>query len=292
MEDQWPPLDPRLSADENFEFLYDLKLRRLMQHGYSKGGDTVFSTAQGRPVKRQAEHLRFFLVPRVQYLVFKGLCEVDAPNSTRDILDHFFTAFFNAWLDYQGSLRDKKWISAFAPRLAHGETHAAAFFAAYPDGRLIQIIRDPRNWYASAKNHRKSMLDAKDADGLLAMWAESAQSMRRNKSQYGDCVIILNFEDLIERTELTMRALADALAIKFDPILLVPTFNGVPARANSSFTTEQSGILTAPLTRTRNLSADERDMIDRRYMKLYESVAAEALVPVGVTSGAQAYAHD
>jgi len=292
MADEWPRLDPRRSADENFRLLFDLKLRRLMQHGFSKGGDTAFSTVQGRSVKRQAERLRFFMVPRIQYLVFKHLCEADAPKSARDVLDNFFTAFFNAWLDYQGSLGNKTWITAFAPRLAHDEAHVAGFFATYPEGRLIQIIRDPRSWYASAKNHRKSLLDAKDADGLLAMWADSARSMQRNKSQYGDRVIIVSFEDLIGRTELTMRTLAEALAINFDPTLLAPTFNGVPARANSSFTTEQSGILMSPLARARNLSAAERDMIDRRYMKLYDSIAVEALVPTGTASEAQAYAHD
>jgi len=285
--DRWPRLDPGAGADANFRALYDLKMRRLMQHGYNKGGEKIFSADEGGLVERQTERYRFILLPRIQYLVFKQFYAAAPPQAARDILDWYFTAFFNAWLDYQGRLDRKKWISAFAPRLANDEADAAAFFATYPDGRLIQIIRDPRSWYPSAKNHRKSVLDGKEADALIALWAESAESMKRNKSRYGERVIILGFEDLVGRTEETMRALARALAVDYDPILLEPTFNGQRIRANSSFAEDESGVIAAPLARANLLSEDERVLLDRNCLALYEDVSAHKLAVAdfaGVTS--------
>ncbi|MEX0803109.1 MAG: sulfotransferase [Candidatus Binatia bacterium] len=275
--DQWPLVDPRQDHDQNYELLVDLKLCRFMQHGYIKGGRKLFSPEQRKMVERQVERLRFFLVPRIQYLVFKQLFESAPPKSSRDIFDHFFTANFNAWLDYQGRLDEKKWITAFAPRLAHDDVRTAAFFDSYPDGRLIQIIRDPRTWYPSAKNHRKSVLDGKKSGDLLAMWVESAESMLRNKARYGDRAIILTFENLVGNTERTMRGLARELDIDYHPILLQPTFNGAAIQANSSFGIGQFGVIKSPLARASKLSEAERRIIEGNCLSLYDSLAAKEL---------------
>ena len=281
--DEWPPLNPRLGADENFQLMFDLKLSRLIRRGYVKGGDRIFSSDKGQLVKRRIPYFRFFLVSRVQYLVFKQLFESKPPKSSRDIFNYFFTGFFNAWLDYQGDLNDKKCITAFAPRLVNDEARAAAFFATYPDGRLIQIIRDPKTWLPSAKNHRKSILDGEKTSDLITMWIESAESMLRNKERYGDRVIILSFERLVGNTEQTMRRLASELGINYVSVLIEPTFNGNRIQANSSFgidqseDAEQSGINEAPLSRAAALSTQERQFIDRRCMALYDKVVAKGL---------------
>ena len=112
---------------------------------------------------------------------------------------------------------------------------------------------------------------------LLETWSASAESMLRNKSQNGDRVIILAFEDLIDRTGPTMRRLARELGIAYSPILLKPTFNGQTIQANSSFATEESGVIKAPLTRGEMLSEAERRFIETHCLGLYERVAARAL---------------
>ena len=45
-------------------------------------------------------------------------------------------------------------------------------------------------------------------------------------------------KDLVSRTESTMAALAERLGIAMSPVLLTPTFNGRPIRANSSYAVE------------------------------------------------------
>ena len=119
----WPKIDPACSADENFRMMYDPNLARLVSRGYKKG-------------EANPERKPFLIMPQVQYRLFKHLFDETPPTSRRMILDYFFTAFFNGWLNYQGDLAQKRWITAFAPRLAVDESNVKAFFECYPDGRL------------------------------------------------------------------------------------------------------------------------------------------------------------
>lgn len=258
-EKDWPPLDPALGAERNLEMVYELNNIMLMKRGYTKGDHN--------PDRRP-----FFLMPRVQHSLFHHLFETAPPANGREIFDHFFTAYFNAWLNYQGDLAEKRWITAFAPRLAHYEASMSGFFKSYPDGRLIQLIRDPKTWYPSAKANKKSGLADKAPEEILAMWSASAASMLRNSAAYGEKVIVLRFEDLVSDTESTMRMLARELGIAYDPILTEPTFNGKSMRANSSFAVETSGVIDAPLARETTLTREEHQFIDERCGALYQQV--------------------
>ena len=61
------------------------------------------------------------------------------------MLDAYFTSYFNAWLDNQNLYTGpKRVVTGFTPRLAMDEGSVERFFAAYPDGTLVSIVRDPR----------------------------------------------------------------------------------------------------------------------------------------------------
>jgi len=261
----WPRIDPARSADENFRMMYDPNLARLVSRGYKKG-------------EANAERKPFLIMPQVQYRLFKHLFDEMPPASRRTILDYFFTAFFNGWLNYQGDLTQKRWITAFAPRLAVDESNVKAFFECYPDGRLIQIVRDPRTWYASLKNHTKSGAARLDPQRAVNKWIRSATSIQRNKRQYSQRVIILSFEELVGQTDAAMRAVARELAIQYDQALLEPTFNGQTMKANSSFPVEQVGLIAAPLERGGSLSADEQQLVEQECRSLYENLAKQTLL--------------
>jgi Sulfotransferase family len=262
--DAWPPLTGELDAERTFRALFDPKVVRMMSKGFAKGA---------RDPMRQP----FFLVPRLQYASFMHLCRSHAPSNSRAMFDAFFTSYFNAWLNYRSDLAAKQRITAFAPRLAEDEANIDLFFANYPDGRLVQIIRDPRTWYPSAKNHRTTFFKGKTPKEILEKWQRSSQSILRNKARYGDRVIIIRFEDLVGNTERTMRSLAGEFEIAWDPILLSPTFNGKPVRANSSFDVASTGLIAGPLKREAVIPAQERKLIDEPCLWLYERVAEEAL---------------
>jgi hypothetical protein len=96
--------------------------------------------------------------------------------------------------------------------------------------------------------------------------------MLRNKDQYGDRALILTFEDLITKTKAVMHYLAEFLGIKFEDILLEPTFNRYPIRANTSFEAEQNGIINSTLQRYKTLPREELAFIESESKDLYGQV--------------------
>jgi len=267
-DDVWPQIAGDLGDEESFRTLFDSKIVGMLSKGFAKGGRD--------PVRHP-----LFVVPRLQYVLFKQLRKSQPSNDLRGLFDAYFTSYFNAWLNYRGSLADARWVTAFAPRLADKAENVAAFFEIYPDGRLVQIIRDPRTWFPSAKNHRTTRLRDKATEEILAEWRKSAGTMLENKAKYGNRVVVLRFEDLVGRTEQTMRALADELQIAWADSLLTPSFNGEPVRANSSFSVERAGVITTPLDRAAMVSEAERKLVDETCLGLYETAAAKALSPQG-----------
>ena len=150
-----------------------------------------------------------------------------------------------------------------------------SFFEIYPDGRLITIIRDPKNWYPSAAKHKPLIYG--DINKSLNLWQASARAMLRNRQKYNDRVCIITFEDLIGKTESVLHYLAKFLRIKYDDILLTPTFNKIPIKANTSFKAKRHGIINSTLNRYKSLSQQELDTIEKMTKELHRKVLSQAM---------------
>jgi hypothetical protein len=112
---------------------------------------------------------------------------------------------------------------------------------------------------------------------LLEAWKRSAQEMLRAGSEYGEQARIVRFDELLTDTPATMRGLAEFLEIEFDEVLTTPTFNGYPVGANSSYPVSETGVVTDPLERYRDLlSGDQQALIEGECKELYEQVLAVA----------------
>ena len=145
----------------------------------------------------------------------------------------------------------------------------------YPDGRLISLVRDPKNWFASALRHAPEKYG--DLEGALSQWNESALAEIRNKERYGDRVCIIKFEDLVSKTGAVMRYLSEFLGIEFDDILMVPTFNKFPIKAPASFKERNHGMVNSPPSKDRTLSNPEFDTIERMTRETYPRVLNAAV---------------
>ena len=151
------------------------------------------------------------------------------------------------------------------------DDNMAQFFDIYPDGKLISLIRDPQSWYISAQGLDRNQYG--DIEVAMRLWKESAQATIRNRQRYSHHVRIIKFESLLGKTEAVMRSLASYLNITFDNILLTPTFNRLPIKANSSYPVQTHGIVRDPLSRHKKiLNEAEIDIIDRMARETYESV--------------------
>jgi hypothetical protein len=185
------------------------------------------------------------------------------------------TSYFGAWLNYQFSSLQKRFITAFTPRLTIQKENVESFFEIYPDGRIISIIRDPTNWFPSAARHGSKKYS--DLVSALSQWNENALAIINNKDKYSQSVIIIHFEDLIRNTEAVMRCVAEFLEISFDDILLIPTFNKFPIKANTSFDKPPHGIISSTLDRYKTLSQEELDTISKMTDEPYKEVLSRAV---------------
>ena len=260
---------PELPLDEDPDIWFGKLRERYLSTLFTKGQRRV-------PLKASGEKFRasypFIMPPGFQRLLF--LDEVgrrDRVGSEREVLDCYMTSLFNAWLDNQ-NLRgvEKRWVVAFSPRRAWGDG-LDRFFSIYPDGRLISILRDPLSWYTSAQARAPNT----EPGPLLDVWKRSAREMLEARRRFGAQVAAVRFDELVLDTAGAMRRLADWLGIEFDERLLTPTFNGYPVGPNSSFETSQTGVVSAPVERYRELLTDaQQEHIRGECDELYREALA------------------
>jgi hypothetical protein len=227
-EANWPPLDLDRPG-EWFERLFEKKALTHFVEGYQKRG----AKREGKTYPSY-DVFPFLFLPRLQKAIF-DTCAAQA-RSERDVLDAYFTSYFNAWLDNQNLYSGpKKAVTGFTPRLAMDAQNRDRFFAAYPDGTLISIVREPRSWYASAVAYSTRRFP--DVETALALWRESSEAALDER------VVVVTYERLVEQPAEVMARLAERTGITMSPVLLEPTFNGRPIRANSAEEVSQYGIL-------------------------------------------------
>jgi hypothetical protein len=264
---RWPVLDPSGTPDEWLDQISSPVLVDQFRNGYLK----KYPATDGL---EQLSTLPFTVVPSLVERLFKLLCETRPPHSQREVLDHHMTAFFNAWMDNQGLReRPKRWVTALTPRAAWGRSRER-FFSAYPEGRVIASLRDPRAWWASASRFWSQYADF---DATFPLWERGAAEMVAAKRERPDQVFLVTYEAIVQDCDRAMRALARWLGIGWHPLLLRPTFNRLPTFPNSSFAMAETGIRTESLERWRHV-LDRREVatIERRALDLDAEVRAQA----------------
>jgi len=229
-EASWPPID-LADLPATFERLFEKKALTHFLDGYQKRGAKLAGE-----LSPSFDVFPFVFLPRLQKAIFDA-CAAGA-ETERDVLDAYFTSYFNAWLDnhnlYAGP---KKAVTGFTPRLAMDPGNRDRFFAAYPDGTLISIVREPQSWCASASRYSTKRFP--DVETAMRLWRESAEAALDER------VVVVTYERLVSATAEVMARLAERIGIAMSPVLLEPTFNGRPIRANSAEEVERHGVLAS-----------------------------------------------
>lgn len=237
----WPDLDLSASANSWFESLYETLSTQYLRESYHKYSKVADDGKARFP---------FLFLPYLQKQIF--LQEAGSPAcSQRDVLNAYFTSYFNAWLDYQGLYQPGRIVTAFVPRVNMHAESVQRFFRDYSDGKMISIIREPVSWYASASRHSPQTYP--DVPTAMDLWRRSVESSFRNREQNPERVLLILFEDLVLRTQTVMERVARFAGIEMCDELLTPTFQGMPITADSSWHTQKTGVLKS--------SADRRDAL-------------------------------
>lgn len=191
------------------------------------------------------------------------------PETRRECFDIFMSSYFSGFFDWRIGSGRKKIVTAFTPRTNFVKSYPEnmSFFEDYPDGLMISICRHPADWYASARPHQPQFYE--DTAEAMALWRESTECAIQLKKQLPSNVFLVQFASLVTDPEGSMRRIADRLGLTWDPILLVPTFNGMPVASNSSFN-PSTGIDVLTLARRESLEKPLRSQIEAENLKLYE----------------------
>jgi hypothetical protein len=263
----WPQLDPAAPPEQWLGMLDQPWLRPVFASGYRKHF--------GRSSSVPADAL--LLAPSFLERLFWSTSVESPPRTAREILDRYFTSFFNAWVDLQGLWdAEKRWVVGFCPRLAWRPARDGVR-RDYPDGRIVCVIRDPRGWYASARPHASRWTDGGTLTSMLELWIRGATEMAAAADELGDDLLVVRYESLVRDPESTMRLAATWLQIEWDPILTRPTFNRRPVEANSTFDDRRIEVQPEAADRWRSVLDEDtqREITDVAY-ELYAAVAERA----------------
>lgn len=257
----WPELDFSWEREKMFYRLFEYDTVRFLERGYKKDD------------KESETHL-FTLLPVLQCELFIKQLHGKVALNCRHVFNAYMTSYFNAWLNNRNLQGDKRWVVGFTPMIASREQSVEGFFAAYPDGKLLSLLRHPVQWYDSAKRHRDKY---RDIDFAMDRWCESAASMLRNSEKYPHSVLLVSFNDLVGKTKETTSAICRHLDIEWHETMLAPTFNGTPIVSNSSFRSCKGQVSRDVIERTPQLTLEERVYVEERGLELYGQVFSRCL---------------
>ena len=171
----------------------------------------------------------------------------------------------------------------------HIEHYARGIFTEFPDARVIQMVRDPRDRYASVR--KRFGKDTPRLGAATARWLRAIRQGQNNARRYPDRYRIVRYESLASSPEATLRSICAFIGEEYSPVML--TMRGASeyreSGGNSSFDKiEPGGISTKSIGRFQNvLSASEIAFIQMICGPEMAGLAYEK-VPVSFAAGERA----
>lgn len=137
------------------------------------------------------------------------------------------------------------------------ERHAEQIADAYPGARMIHMIRDPRDRYASVQ---KRWGRRRGGVGVgTAQWAFSADLAERNAVLHPESYLVVRYEDLVSDPVNATKEICDFIDEEYDPEML--TLRGDESfreqGSNSSYGPREAGVIsTNSIGRYREVLSD------------------------------------
>lgn len=134
--------------------------------------------------------------------------------------------------------------SRWGDKSLHTEHYVAQIVAEFPQARIIHMIRDPRDRYASVlKRYEDS---EKGIAAAMGRWLASTRQARANLRHFPQNVIVLRYETLAEEPEETLHKVCAFIGEPYLSEML--NMGGAPEHAasggNSSFTRFEPGTIS------------------------------------------------
>lgn len=164
---------------------------------------------------------------------------------------HLFALFHRHHAQRRGRTR-------WGDKSLHTEHYASQIFREFPEARIVHMIRDPRDRYASIlKRYEDS---EKGISAAMGRWLASTWQARKNLRRFPNNVLVLRYETLAQHPETTLKKVCAFIDEPYRSEML--SMQGAPEHGesggNSSFTRFEPGtISTRSIGRYRKVLAVE-----------------------------------
>ena len=138
------------------------------------------------------------------------------------------------------------------------ERHADAIYREFPTARMIHVIRDPRDRYASHLHHRGASRGKVGAGS--ALWLSSVRHAKRNLARHPRSYKIVRYEDLASRPQETIEDVCRFLDEPFDAGMLTVSSEPWRDEENHRVIGRNSGYVTTSIGRYRR-DLTRRDIV-------------------------------
>jgi hypothetical protein len=157
----------------------------------------------------------------------------------------------------------------------HTEHHLDDILRDLPEARLIQMVRDPRDRYASVI--RRYDESSKGIGATMGRWLSSATAIARNQRRHPQHVMTIRYETLAREPEATLRAVCAFVQEPYEAVMM--RMEGAPEHGtvggNSSFAPFAPGVIS-----TRSIGRF-REVLSPRELAFIQSVAGRRMRSFG-----------
>lgn len=144
------------------------------------------------------------------------------------------------WEQFAAQMGRPRW----GDKSLNTERYAEVILRAYPGARILHIVRDPRDRFASALKRWKVIRGG--AGSGAGMWLDSVRTGYRNLRRYPDQYRLIRYESLAARPEKVLREICDFIGETYTPEML--TMRGAEnfrdEGGNSSFEQREPGVIS------------------------------------------------
>jgi hypothetical protein len=113
---------------------------------------------------------------------------------------------------------DRHGRARWADKSLHTEFHADRVFAEVPDARIIHMVRDPRDRYASIIRRYEGR--TKGVGAAMGRWLSSMRQGHRNLARHPDRYLFVRYETLASEPEPTLRRICEFIDEDYDVAML------------------------------------------------------------------------
>jgi hypothetical protein len=158
----------------------------------------------------------------------------------------------------------------------HTEHYADRVFGEYPAARVLHMVRDPRDRYASVRRRHEG--ERAHVGNATGRWWSSTRAGRRNQSRHPDRYLLVRYEDLVSDPDATMRRVCAFVALDYDPEML--TMRGAPEHLDRGGNNSSFGDLETARISTRAVGR-YREVLSPSELMFIQLVAGREMRAVG-----------